>query len=213
MDMRKLSFVAVFLLGAASVASASESWTGPYLGVNGTYAVDGSFRASRDGSGQPDLRPTGPVGGVQFGYQYQFMNDIVAGAEADYQLISASGGGGDFAVCPAAVCGTTVTERDSISVHNVGTVRARLGYALGKLLPYVTAGYAYGHATGGAKFSALLPPVTQEIHATGWIAGVGLDYRFAKSWSARMEYGHLALSEDDMNFKANVVRCGVNYHF
>ncbi len=203
-------FIALF---GASTAHAAESWTGPYLGVNGTYAIDGSFRASRDGSGQPDIRPTGPVGGAQIGYQYQFSNDVVVGAEADYQFASASGSGDSFIICPASVCGANVTERDSVSVKNVGTVRARLGYAIGKYLPYVTGGYAYGHATGSAEFSALLPPVTREVHATGWTAGAGLDYRLTDSWSARAEYAYLTLNEEDVHFKANVVRFGVNYHF
>lgn len=78
-------------------------------------------------------------------------------------------------MCPASVCGVNVTERDSVSVDSVGTVRVRVGFAFDRYLPYVTAGYAYGHATGQATFSALLPPVTQGINATGWVAGAGFD--------------------------------------
>lgn len=217
--MKKISnlFVAaiavVCLFAGWGTAHATDNWTGAYLGVNATYALHSSFVANRDDSGMSAVKPTGWVGGAQLGYQYQFANNLVLGAEADYQFIRADGSGDSKLVCPASVCGADVSERDRVDVESVGTVRARLGYAKGKYLPYVTAGYAYGHAEGLAKFNAVIPTVIQGINATGWIAGAGLDYRIAKSWSARAEYDYLALSEDKMHFRANVVRVGLNYHF
>jgi opacity protein-like surface antigen len=213
--MKKL-FAAAFL-GLAILATSGgvfgAGWTGAYIGVNGTYTVPGSLLASRDGSGQPAIKPSGPVVGLQAGYQYRFASNLVIGAEADYQFVRAKGSGNSFQVCPASVCGTNVTERDSVSVSSVGTVRGRIGFAFGRYLPYVTAGYAYGHATGQATFSAVLPPVIRGINATGWVAGGGLDYHMGGPWSVRAEYTYLTLSEGVMHFRANVVRVGVNYRF
>lgn len=207
----------LFALNAVGVGVAgftyAADWSGPYIGVNGTYTVAGSLLASRDGSGQPALKPSGPVVGLQAGYQRQFANNLVVGAEADYQFVRASGNSGSFLACPASVCGLNVTERDSVSVSSVGTVRGRVGLAFDRYLPYVTAGYAYGHATAQATFSAVLPPVTRGINATGWVAGAGLDYALSGPWTVRAEYAYLTLSEGVMHFRANIVRVGVSYRF
>lgn len=200
------------IMALAPTAHAASDWGGAYAGINGTYTTSGSLHAWRDGSGQPDIKPTGPVFGIQAGYQRELENHIVLGAETDYQFMSVDGDGDTTLVCPAATCGVDVTERDSVTIHDVGTVRARLGMALGRYLPYVTAGYAYGSADATARFN-VLPAVTNKVHADGWVAGGGVEYRLGEDWSLRGEYAHLKLADGDMHFRANIVRFGLNYRF
>jgi outer membrane immunogenic protein len=63
---------------------------------------------------------------------------------------------------------------------------------------------------------------------TGWDAGGGIEYGFAKNWTARLEYLHLDLSDQSFSFTASngvfrgvdegrlsidSVRVGVSYLF
>jgi outer membrane immunogenic protein len=63
---------------------------------------------------------------------------------------------------------------------------------------------------------------------TGWAAGGGIEYGFARNWTARIEYLHLDLSDQTFSFTASsnvfrsidegrltidTVRVGVSYLF
>src|SRR5882672_9500182 len=76
---------------------------------------------------------TGLIGGYQAGYNRQFSNHVVLGIEADASFTS-------------PVDGPAVTPTPfSTTLDYVGTVRGRIGYAFGTLLPYMTGGFAWGH--------------------------------------------------------------------
>src|SRR5262249_36385520 len=94
-----------------------------------------------------------------------------------------------------------------------GTMRARIGPKLSdNVLAYVTAGFAYGslHDTtrlntqagasataGGFAFSCAAGPNcfvwSSSRTATGWSAGVGLEYTFWTNLSLKMEYLYVDL--------------------
>jgi len=90
-----------------------------------------------------------------------------------------------------------------------GSIRARAGYAIGRLLPYATAGVAFGSFyTDAQLFGTDLNGTTpfaasgaRSATRVGWTAGAGLDYAINNSWSARLEYrytdfGNLGISTD-----------------
>jgi outer membrane immunogenic protein len=98
--------------------------------------------------------------GAKLGYDWQF-GDIVLGAMTDGFYSFADGGG------EGAGAGRYKSDLDYY-----GTVRGRLGYAIGRFMPYGTAGFAYGQlevsdALTGRSDSELL---------TGWVYGGGLEY-------------------------------------
>jgi len=60
----------------------------------------------------------------------------------------------------------------------------------------------------------------------GWTAGAGVEYAFMGNWSAKLEYLYVDLgsatcgmatcgfpADESINFKANLVRAGLNYRF
>ncbi len=58
----------------------------------------------------------------------------------------------------------------------------------------------------------------------GWTAGVGVEYAMMAAWSVKLEYLYVDLGKfdcgptcgatpDEVTFKANLVRAGVNYRF
>jgi opacity protein-like surface antigen len=68
-----------------------------------------------------------------------------------------------------------------------GTVRARAGYAVDRMLIYVTGGLAYGGMSsnwwGG------------DNSATGWTIGGGVEYAFTNNWTAKIEGLYIDLDQ------------------
>jgi outer membrane immunogenic protein len=166
------------------------SWAGPYLGGNLGYEW-GSV------SNNP-TKPSGFVGGIQAGYNFQNGSPWVFGVEGDIQAA-----GADDTFAPW-----------KFSNPWFGTVRGRAGYAFNNILFYGTAGLAFG------ELRAETFGWTESHTTAGWTAGVGAEFGIASNWSARIEYLFLDLSSSQFaitgvsnGYSASVVRAGVNYHF
>jgi outer membrane immunogenic protein len=165
------------------------SWAGPYLGGNIGY-----------GWGSIDNNPTRPsgfVGGVQGGYNWQ-NGPFVFGLEADIQ---ASAANDTFAPW-------------KFSNPWFGTVRGRVGYALNNVLFYGIGGLAFGELRG-QTFG-----LTESHTTAGWTAGVGAEFGFAQNWTARIEYLYVDLSDSRFaitglpnGYQFGLARVGVNYRF
>ena len=165
------------------------SWAGPYLGGNLGYEW-GSV------SNNP-AKPSGFVGGVQAGYNFQ-NGPWVFGVEGDIQAA-----GADDTFAPW-----------KFSNPWFGTLRGRAGYAFSNVLFYGTAGLAFG------ELRAQTFGWTESHTSAGWTIGAGAEVMFAPNWSAKLEYLYLDLSTSQFaitgvsnGYSASVVRAGVNYHF
>ena len=100
-----------------------------------------------------------------------------------------------------------------------GSVRARLGYAVGRFLPYLTA----GAAGADANVSATDGPVSQRDFQLGWTAGAGLEYAIDQHWRIRFEYLHIDLGshtwfggqlwQSSSTLTSETLRLGINYKF
>ena len=167
-----------------------DSWAGFYLGGNFGYAwgsVDNAW-----------AKPSGFIGGVQAGYNWQPNRRWVFGVEADIQGSSADDTFANW----------------KFSNPWFGTVRGRGGYAFDKFLFYGTLGLAFGQLRA-ATFGL------SESHTNvGWTAGVGAEYGFAPNWSAKIEYLYVDLANSNFvttgashGMSFGIVRAGVNYHF
>ncbi|WP_407187357.1 outer membrane protein [Bradyrhizobium centrosematis] len=165
------------------------SWAGPYLGGNIGYewgSVDNN-----------PSKPSGFVGGVQAGYNFQ-NGPWVFGVEGDIQAT-----GADDTFAPW-----------KFSNPWFGTLRGRAGYAFSNVMFYGTAGLAFGELRGQTFGWA-------ESHTTaGWTIGAGAEVGLAPNWSAKLEYLYIDLSTSQFaitgvsnGYSASVVRAGVNYHF
>jgi outer membrane immunogenic protein len=198
---RAAAFAAALGALAGGTASAADlgyypnvardySWTRPYLGGNLGYAW-GSV------SNNP-TRPSGFVGGVTGGHNWQF-GQFVFGGEADVQLTGASD---TFAIW-------------KFSNPWFGTLRGRAGYAFDRFLVYGTAGFALG------ELQAETVGFVTESHITvGWTAGAGIEARLVDNLSAKVEYlfvdlsaSNFALTGTSNGLTENVFRAGINYHF
>ena len=123
------------------VVPESFNWTSGYLGLAAGYGWGDSFVDFEGMDYTVDLGPEGFIGGVFGGYNYQFTNNVVIGAEADimYSDMDVSGVLGVFNGSPDPAA------RYGADIDWTASVRGRLGYAFDRFLPYVTAGVAFAH--------------------------------------------------------------------
>jgi outer membrane immunogenic protein len=174
------------------------NWTGFYIGGNG----GGGFGYSKWDT-TTSFNPSGGVAGGTLGYNYQ-LGAAVLGVESDI----------DWAGLSGSAPGGFRTSDSWLS-----TVRARLGYAAGRFMPYVTAGGAFGDIR--ASGPGLAGSTTANA---GWTAGAGLEFAVAPHWTIKAEYLYVDLGKfncgvgcgvpiDNVSFSTNLVRGGFNYRF
>jgi opacity protein-like surface antigen len=112
-------------------------------------------------------------------------------------------------------------------VRWLATVRGRLGYDLGPVIPAV--GHLIAYATGGLAAGDIhawdsLLGTSGSKTATGWTLGAGLEAMLNANWSVKLEYLYMDLGDptvftaippnpEHVSTKLNVVRVGLNYHF
>jgi outer membrane immunogenic protein len=217
------------IYNAAPASLVMPSWTGIYLGAH----IGGLFGSKKftDSDGVIDANPSlrGWLGGLQTGYNYQ-LGWLVLGVEGEFTW---SGARRDF---PCFSLGDQVC---SANPEWIGSLAGRIGAAFGPALFYLKGGAAWVHdsysnmatcsgiqPSGG--FNALCGDLfTASGTRSGWVVGVGGEYRFLPNWSIKVEYDYLrfgersiAFNDDQGNFfnelirqDMHLIKAGVNYHF
>jgi outer membrane immunogenic protein len=192
------------LTGTPRIAPATY-WTNDWLAAFASAATPGGFGSGSNG---------GFVGGGQVGYNWQLMNNFVAGFEADIQGVAGSSASHSFATAIptpfGAFAGVHSARR---SLDFIGTVRGRLGWlVMPTLLVYGTGGFAYAGASFNSATTVsnnfFAPEVFPGAYAgvnfndtrTGWTAGGGLEWMFWPNWSAKVEYLYYDLGSVTQNY-------------
>ena len=216
--MKKYLLASVAALGlvAAGAASAADlpsrkgpvaapvymppafSWTGFYVGANAGYGWGNVNANGWANVGDLD----GFVGGGQIGYNYQ-MGQFVLGLEADLQ-------------------GADLSSGNNLGLLNVktdyfGTVRARVGVAFDRFMPYITGGWAYGNVKTSIPTLAFS---SDRSHTGGWTVGGGVEYAFTNNLIGGVEYLYVDLGEKNIagagtkvGTDFSVVRARLSYKF
>jgi outer membrane immunogenic protein len=223
-------------------AALPYSWTGWYIGANAGYGL-----GSRQGDyaygpnlGFPgdttfNAMPGGGFGGGQFGYNYQ-ISSIVVGLETDLQGSGISDTRTCLLTCSAGFAGFAFGSNALIDqkLKWFGTTRARLGWATGPVLTYVTLGAAYGEVETGVSTALTGSPTSSMVTSStkgGWTWGTGVEAALGGNWTAKAEYLFVDLgSSSASNFvpasfggpfsatfstknQEQIFRGGVNYRF
>lgn len=169
---------------AAAPMLVQYSWTGFYVGVTaGVIANHGEFE-SRDGDASyiyaGDTVKSHGVGGVfgaTLGYNWQFGSGVI-GVEADYSMASTEGKSTFYEYYVVA----------ESNLKSIGTVRARLGFAMDRALVYATGGIAYARVENTlCDDECGYYGYSNTTTRSGWVAGVGLEYAFAPNWTIKAE--------------------------
>ena len=210
------------------------NWTGCYVGghVGGGFTDDTATNrfgnsSSRDSSGF--------LGGGQIGCNYQFASKWVVGAEGQGAWTSLKTTKAGTVIFPSQ--GVTVPSQSTVDNDFLASVTARLGYSFADpWLFYVKGGAAWTNEKVDSAFIAPLGTVgagtavdpSTSTTRTGWTVGPGLEWAFARNWSATVEYDYYNFGGKSLvatapgspsvsiaNFKDAIqaVTVGVNYRF
>jgi outer membrane immunogenic protein len=201
---------------AAAIAAPADVWTGFYVGAHLGYGW-GSHRVVDDNPAVfYSLRPTGILGGLQAGYNWQ-INRFVLGVEADASFASIS---------RRAAPQVAVVDQVSTQATFLGSARVRAGFAAGSALIYATGGLAIGswndhNFIGGVEFGN-----GWKHTRVGWALGAGVEYAVTRNLSVRLEYLHYdfgsyikppaafwGIGSDHFRTSFDTVRVGFNYRF
>lgn len=205
---------------------AAPNWTGWYGGLNAgggwtdtnvDYSANDPLTTLLFGGPLPlpargdSVNASGALGGLQFGYNYQFQRNWMVGIETDFQFAGIRGSGATTYTVNAGQAVTAVNQE----IEYFGTVRARLGYLpTDQLLVYATGGFAYAQLNNAASMSASAPGINANLPSggtiysvncgngfpdtcfassssrlsPGWTVGGGLEYAFWQNWSLKGEY-------------------------
>ena len=192
------------------------SWTGYYAGINAGYAFSGRQtvrttgvtpldQAIVDAAGFSAVRSEqdGVTAGGGFGFNYQLTQGygLVAGWETDIQYTGLAGS----RTASTTFDENTITLSGGQTLHFLGTVRGRFGYAFGRALIYGTGGLAYGDVTYQAMSNLTALGGTIPFDA-GHFSGMETGYTFGGG-------AEFALPEDSVLnvFKSGAVTVKAEY--
>jgi outer membrane immunogenic protein len=226
--------------GPAPMPMAEEcNWTGFYVGGHVGYAWGDLTWTDADSLGAEAGEPIGPeelnehkyhgfLTGGELGYNYQ-IGHFVLGAEGE---MSYSGIRGED--------DKGLKDRANIFESRsdwTGTIGGRAGFAFHHFLPYAKGGvafshfnYSWKHSDSEGKGTIIVEPFNaDEVRTAPMVAG-GVEYMINCHWSAKVEYQHLFLGDDDVSgtriddgiaeketfqfdLDQDSVRVGLNYRF
>jgi outer membrane immunogenic protein len=237
------------------LTAAKANWQGYYIGAQaGVGTSDMNFAGSTHDLASHLLFNTGieAGGGVaEFpllgktsqhghgwggfaGYNSQW-EDVVIGVELSYMHGKFGGTQTDsmerfFADPSGNIDEATYTATGTMSISDMGTLRARAGYAVNQFLPYMFGGIALGQADiirtahiFGTQFDAGGPGINVpfSVSATsgqyshliyGYSAGLGVDVQLVSSLFLRAEWEYIRFTST-IDTSINTVRAGIGYKF
>jgi outer membrane immunogenic protein len=188
------------------------SWTGCYVGghVGGLWArkewIDRDPGDPFFGVSDGTHNPSGFIGGVQGGCDYQFTpgSGFVIGIAGDFAWTDADADS-------ASILFPGFTNHSK--VKNLSSITGRIGYAWDRALVYVKGGGAWEK--------------DDHSYSDGFTVGVGGEYAFTNYMSGFVEYNHYDFGTKDVLFIQNdgftfnygiketkdVVKAGLNFRF
>lgn len=200
---------ATFLIGAAGAANAADlgrgggsykdgpgeymppiTWAGFYAGIHAGTTFDDTFELSSGNfsiSGEAD---SAFIGGIHVGYNWQKSANWVFGIEAAVDLLD-----------------------DEDVTDYLGSIRGRLGYAMGNSLFYGTAGVAF------LGYSDEVSGILDDDTAVGFVVGGGLEHKLSNNLSIGVESLYYSFSSDTVAPSVELdrdfwtVQARLSYHF
>jgi opacity protein-like surface antigen len=160
------------------------------------------------------LGATNVTGGMQIGYNWLIPGPFLVGLEAD---ISGTGLSSTTLTSPPGDPAAVASWTDKLDLY--GSVRTRVGWVSDNWLFYGTGGFGwdYDKFTRKQLTAPFIngvngnPPVvdTNAMQAgtvvthnhvrPGWVAGAGVEWAFARTWTVKLEYLHFDTTSEILN--------------
>jgi outer membrane immunogenic protein len=218
------------LLAAPAPVLIPFTWTGCYIGghVGGGWGTKTwSDLGGDDFSDNTSYNVNGIVGGVQGGCDYQFIGPWfgvpwVVGIEGKWSWTDLKGSSALPFEAEQSVFDTRV--------HWIATLTGRLGLAaFDRGLIYVKGGGAWARErhtlTEFIPEEAGTASVSVDVSRSGWTIGTGIEWAFARNWSAKLEYNFMDFGSKTVLFspladdpsavdqRIHTFTVGLNYRF
>jgi outer membrane immunogenic protein len=167
----------------ADTPAGDHDWTGFYIGgaagqagLDADWEIDGGEGFFSDEDGIADEEDTDATGALRAGYNHQ-IGQLVIGGEVDYSITN-------FEEHTRFDGGEGAELRTK--VHGVGTIRGKVGFAMDRVLCYVTGGLALGDVK--STYDSDGSPSTKKVETTaGWVAGGGVEFAINERLSLTAE--------------------------
>ncbi len=198
--------------GGGAIGSSSQHDNGfvPTSSAGPTGGTGGSSCSGTCTVADGHYRMEGGLVGGGLGYDMQ-SGSWVLGIATDLSAANVDGS--------SAVCGTT-SHPCGTSLDSLGTLRGRVGWAFGGVLPYVTGGFAYGEVHAWDSMFG----VSGSSYRSGWTIGAGIEALLTPNWSVKFEYLHVDLGTSSLfdivpgvperiQLDADVFRAAITYRF
>ena len=204
---KKLSLAALLTAAIATptLAEGQFDFSGFYIGV-GYESLNGGVTRFSDTSENPrSSRITGNGFQLNAGYMHPVQRFLI-GPELSYKEAT-----GQFNFVFTDGTGTD-GYRTYNSVDRIASVGLRLGYPIGKTMPFVKLSYGIGRT----KYTNVFPnsnPTNEQSHVTG--ITLGAEHALSDKLSASLSLQHDMVSSDHSNsrIETNAVQIGLNYRF
>lgn len=205
-------------------AAPSPNWSGAYIqGILGYESLKGDFEHQNVNNfggpgGTYSNDGNGFIGGVAAGYNYEFSNNLVVGAELGIRSGTKADDGGEWA---------KYNNYTASKLSYLVTAKAVIGYDAGKFMPYVTGGYAGGKVEASQLYTPQNLTWSDSEFRSGYVVGAGAKVRITDHWFAGVEYNYVdlgkasfggndssgRLTQIDGKFKSNSVFATIGYKF
>jgi opacity protein-like surface antigen len=223
------SLLASGVWAAEAPGADAFDWSGFYVGAHGGFSWGHSSSSTvntatgaSEGSGSSNS--SAGSGGIQFGDDYLLTKNILVGLDFRASAVDSSS---DETFSNAA--GTNVHTNHARTPW-AESLTGRLGYAYRNWLLYGRGGVVFdqGHVTRTQVVgtTGLATPGTVEKESNdrvGWTVGSGVEFGFARGWSAFVEYRYsetshttdfpMAQRSSDTHGHSNAIQFGLNYKF
>ena len=202
-------------LAAQAQGNGTDQWSGFYAGLNagGLWSSTSASIVENNTGGGFNGTSSGFVGGAQAGYNY-LIGPVLLGGEIDFQGSTMTGGvtGG---AGPSFISATQ-------SIPWFSTFRARVGYPVGSVMPYLTGGAVWGQQRLSG-FDSQFGSFDNSSNFWTYTFGGGVEGHINDRWSAKLEYLWIGSPDTPLSTPAttsisersigNLVRVGFNYRF
>lgn len=201
----------------APVYEETFSWGGAYIGAQAGYTF-GRNKLSITSLGDFSTNNNGFSGGGYAGYNWLLTNSYLLGIDGDVNFSNINKDNQIFGRNNASVNWNAKTQFE-------GAVRARVGYAYDRWLPYLAGGVAFARVKDTFSLNDArnnIETIDIATNRVGFTVGAGLDYAVTDNLVLRYEYRYsdYGTKKEDIEdnkierkYSSNNLRLGLAYKF
>jgi outer membrane immunogenic protein len=190
----------------------ARNWRGAYVGVN-VQSNDGKTHYTNGNGSGDTFKDSGNGYGGTVGYTWQ-MGAITYGLEGDYNGLDNDG-----------TDNNKLGQIDKVEGNWSASARGRVGIAIGRVMPYATAGWGWENHDYTITDQGLHRKFSETKTLNGPTIGGGIEVALTDNTSAKVEYRHTKLedgqlfapnlqnSSRDYTRDINTLMFGLNYRF